>query len=97
MTQKALVVFAGPTGAPTASLDRLEEHLGAGWRVASATPMGGGGATDGFASLVVLERAGETEAEALLDQIEEEMDETAGDGGLDVQDPLLRRIVEDDE
>ncbi|MDT0631655.1 hypothetical protein RQM47_03015 [Rubrivirga sp. S365] len=97
MPQKALVVIAGPTGAPTASLDRLDEHLRAGWRVAQATPMGGGGATDGFASLVVLERATETEAEALIEQIEEELDETAGDGGLDVQDPLLRRIVEEDE
>ena len=97
MTQKALVVVAGPTGARTASLDRLDEHLGTGWRLASATPMGGGGATDGFASLVVLERTGETEAEALLDQIEEEMEETGGDGDLDVQDPVLRRIVEDDE
>ena len=91
--QKALVVVAGPTGARTASLDRLDEHLRSGWRVAQAVPMGGGGATDGFASLVVLERAGETEAEALLDQIEEELDETGGDGGLDVQDPVLRRIT----
>ena len=49
--QKALVVVAGPTGARTASLDRLDEHLRAGWRVAQASPMGGGGATDGFASL----------------------------------------------
>lgn len=61
--------------------------------MAHAAPMGGGGATDGFASLVVLERAADTEAEALLEQIEEELDETAGDGGLDVQDPILRQIT----
>lgn len=96
MKQKALVVIAGPTGARTTSLDRLDEHLEAGWRVASATPMGGGGATDGFASLVVLERAGETEAEAILDQLEEEIDETGSDGDLDVQDPILRRLTEDE-
>ena len=96
MKQKALVVVAGPTGARTASTDRLDELLEAGWRVAQAAPMGGGGAADGFASLVVLERAGETEAEAILDQIEEEIDEAGGDGDLDVQDPVLRRIVEDE-
>ena len=93
MKQKALVVVAGPTGARTASLDRLDELLEAGWRVAQAAPMGGGGAADGFASLVVLERAAETEAEALLEQIEEEIDETGGDGDLDIQDPILRRIT----
>ena len=97
MKQKALVVVAGPTGARTASTDRLDEHLEAGWRVAQVAPMGGGGATDGFAALVVLERAAETEAEAILEQLEEEIDEPVGDGGLDVQDPLLRRIVEEDE
>lgn len=95
MIQKALVVTSGPAGARTASLDALDEHLRAGWRVVQAAPMGGGGATDGFAALVVLERRGETEAEALLDQIEEEAE---GDGAPDeVQDPVLRRIVEDDE
>ena len=95
--QKALVVVAGPTGARTASTDRLDELLDAGWRVAQVAPMGGGGATDGFAALVVLERGAETEAEAILEQLEEELDETGGDGDLDVQDPVLRRIVEDDE
>lgn len=93
MTQKALVVTVGPTGARTASLDDLDAHLRAGWRVTETSPMGGGGATDGFAALVVLQRAGETEAEALLDHIEEEME---GDGAPDdVQDPILRRIQEE--
>ena len=96
MTQKALVVVAGPTGARTASLDALGEHLRAGWRVADASPMGGGGATDGFASLVILERASATEAEAILEQIEEELEETAGDGDLDLPAPILRRIAEDE-
>ncbi len=54
--------------------------------------MGGGGATDGFASLVVLERAVETEAEALLEQIESEIDDEVEV----IQDPLLRRIVGDE-
>ena len=88
--QKALVVAAGPRGARTPSQDALDADLRAGWRVVQATPMGGGGAADGFAALVVLERGGETEAEALLDQIEDEMgDEDA------IQDPVLRQIVDD--
>ena len=95
MTQKALVVTVGPTGARTASLDDLDQHLRAGWRVAQTSPMGGGGATDGFAALVVLERAGETEAERLLESVEEEME---GDGAPDeIQDPVLRQIAEDDD
>lgn len=97
MPQKALVVTASPAGARTASLDALDDLLRAGWRIADASPMGGGGATDGFASLVVLERAGETEAEALLESVEEEIE---GDGAPDeIQDPVLRQIVEerDDE
>ncbi len=93
MPQKALVVTAGPTGARTPSLDALDEHLRAGWRVVQASPMGGGGATDGFAALVVLERGAETEAEAILEQIEEEIE---GDGAPEeIQDPVLRRIVDD--
>ena len=95
MIQKALVVATGPAGAPAPSLDALDEHLRAGWRVAHTSPMGGGGATDGFAALVVIERRAETEAEAILEQIEEEADD---DGAPDaVQDPVLRRIVEDDD
>lgn len=95
MTQKALVVTVGPTGARTASLDDLDQYLRAGWRVAQTSPMGGGGATDGFAALVVLERAVETEAERLLESVEEEIE---GDGAPDeIQDPVLRQIVEDDE
>ena len=91
MTQKALVVHT-PSGAAGPTLDALNEHLRAGWRVLQATPMGGGG--DGFASLVVIERAAETEAEALLEQIEEEME---GDGAPDVpQDPVLRRLQDDE-
>lgn len=94
MTQKVLVVTVGPTGAATASLDALGEHLRAGWRVAHATPMGGGGQTDGFASLVVLERAAETEAEAIVDALEEEME---GDGAPDeAQAPLLRHLRGDE-
>lgn len=94
MTQKALVIVAGPTGARTASLDALDEHLRAGWRVAQMAPMGGGGATDGFASLVLLQRAAETEAEALLEHLEEELE---GDGAPDaIQDPVLRRLSGDE-
>ena len=73
MIQCAIVVTAGPDGAPTPSLDALNERLRAGWRVAQASPMGGGGVADGFASLVVLERAVETEAEALLELAEQEL------------------------
>ncbi|WP_420455602.1 hypothetical protein [Rubrivirga sp.] len=95
MLQKALVVTAGPTGARTVSLDALDDLLRAGWRVAHTSPMGGGGATDGFAALVVVERAAETEAEAILEQIEEEID---GDGAPDeIQDPVLRWIAGDDD
>ncbi|WP_412069419.1 hypothetical protein [Rubrivirga sp. IMCC43871] len=89
MPQKALVVTTDPGGARTPSLGALDEHLRAGWRVVHATPMGG--AADGFAALVVVERAAETEAEALLEQIEEEIDTDD-----EIQDPLLRRIVEDE-
>ena len=89
MPQKALVVTTDPAGARTPSLDALDEHLRAGWRVAHATPMGG--AADGFAALVVVERAAETEAEAILEHLEEEID--AED---EIQDPLLRRIVDDE-
>lgn len=94
MNQKALVVTAGPRGARTPSMDALDRHLEGGWRVALSSPMGGGGAADGFASLVVLERAAETEAEALLERVEGEID---GDlEAEEIQDPLLRRIVEDE-
>ena len=97
MIQKALVVTAGPTGERTPGLEALDEHLRAGWRVVEARPMGGGGAAEGFASLVVLERRGETDAEALLDTIEEEMDGD-GDGAVEeVQDPVLRRLQDGDE
>ena len=92
--QKALVVAAGPLGARTPSQDHLDADLRAGWRVVQVTPMGGGGAAEGFAALVVLERAEGAEAEALLDQIEEEME---GPGAPDeIQDPVLRRIAEDE-
>ena len=94
MIQKSLVVRSGPTEAHTPSTEALDEHLRAGWRVVLATPMGGGGQTDGFAALVVLERRGETDAEALLDQMEEEME--GGDPAAEVQDPLLRRLQDDD-
>ena len=94
MTQKALVVTVGPDGARTASQDALDEHLRAGWRLVDASPMGGGGAAQGFASLVVLERRGETDAEALLDQVEDEME---GGGAPDeIQDPVLRRLRDDE-
>ena len=91
MTQKALIVHT-QSAAGGATLADLNEHLRAGWRVVQATPMGSGG--DGFAALVVVEQAAATEAEALLDQIEEEME---GDGAADeVQDPLLRRLRDDE-
>jgi len=95
MIQKALVVTTSPDGARTATLDALDDLLRAGWRVLLASPMGGGGATDGFASLVVLERRSETEAETLLEQIEEEAE---GDGAPDeLLAPVLRQILGDDD
>lgn len=55
---KTLVVHYAP-GHPSESADALTAHLDDGWRLASATAMGGaGGATapPQFAALVVLER-----------------------------------------
>lgn len=80
MPQKALIVTTA------SGLDALNRDLQSGWRVVQVAPMGGGGATDGFAALVVIEGA-ETEAEALLDQIVEEMETPDA-----VQDPTLRLL-----
>jgi hypothetical protein len=87
-TQKVLVVTDAPGG-----LDLLNEHLAHGWRLVTASPMGGGGQTEGFAALVVIERAGQA-AQAVLEQIAEEAELLDGDGAsADLDDPLdaLRR------
>ena len=79
-TQQALVVTDAPGG-----LDALNERLRQGWRVVTVAPMGGGGQTDGFAALVVIERAG-LAAEAVLEQIAEEV-EGALDGDGETGEP----------
>ena len=84
-SQKALVVTAS-------TIDALNEKLRAGWVVTLATPMGGGGASTGFASLVVIEQRAAA-AETILGQIEEAID--AAPEATDVQDPLLRRLQND--
>lgn len=88
--QKALVVTDAPGG-----LGPLNEHLAHGWRVVTTAPMGGGGQTEGFAALVVIERAGQA-AEAVLEQIAESAELLDGDGApaeLGLNDPIepLRR------
>ena len=81
--QHVHLVTTGPAG--TQGLDAVNERLKRGWRVAHVAPMGGGGEGAAFAALVVLERRG-SEAEDVLVQIEEEIEETLeGDGaGLDL-------------
>ena len=90
--QKALLVTTGPEG--TRGLTDLNDHLRQGWRVAQTAPMGGGGATEGFAALVVHKRSGQ--AELALDELEGEIEEALeGDGGLDVdvpEEPGLGRL-----
>ncbi|MDX1421255.1 MAG: hypothetical protein R3181_14915 [Rubricoccaceae bacterium] len=83
-TQQALVVTDAPGG-----LDALNDHLRQGWRVVSVAPMGGGGQTDGFAALVVIERAGPA-VEAVLEQLAEEVEEVLeGDGAPDESAEVL--------
>lgn len=87
--QKALIVTPGD-----GSLDRLNALLAEGYRVCSATPLGGG-SPDRLAALVVVEPAGQ-DADALLEALEDEIEEELeGDGGLAPQDPILRQIQED--
>ena len=83
--QKALVVTPDSLGA-------LNDLLRAGWTVTSATPMGGGGQAEGFASLVVVEHHASTAGE-ILGQIEEAID--AAPESAATQDPLLRRLQDD--
>ncbi len=80
-SQHVLLVTTGPDG--TQGLDTVNERLKKGWRVAHVTPMGAAGSSEGveFAALVVIERSGD-EIESVLEQIEEKMEETLGDGGL---------------
>ena len=73
--QQALVVTDAPGG-----LDPLNERLWQGWRVVTVAPMGGGGQTEGFAALVVIERAGQG-AEAVLEQIAEEVEDVLEGNG----------------
>lgn len=84
-SQHVHLVTTGPVG--TQGLDVVNERLKRGWRVALVAPMGAAGGGEGvaFAALVVLERRG-SEAEDVLVQIEEEIEETLeGDGaGLDL-------------
>lgn len=91
-SQKALLVTSAPDG-----LHLLNEHLAAGWRVVTTAPMGGGGQTEGFAALVVIERTGRG-AESVLDEIVEELDAVldGGDGaGEDVPiDEVIERLSE---
>lgn len=78
--QQALLVTDAPGG-----LDALNDHLRQGWRVASVAPMGGGGQTEGFAALVVVERAGQG-AEAVLEQIAEEVEDVLEGDGAPVEE-----------
>jgi hypothetical protein len=82
-TQQALVVTDAPGG-----LDALNERLGQGWRVVTVAPMGGGGQTDGFAALAVIERAGQA-AEAVLEQIAEEVEEALDGDGATGEPPAV--------
>lgn len=86
VAQKLLLLTTGPDG--TRGLDEANEHLRSGWRVAQVCPLGGGGAAAGFAGLVVLERSG-LPAEAVVGQLEEELDEAIeGDGAGSDADAL---------
>ena len=78
-SQHVLLVTHAPDG--THGLDAVNERLQKGWRVAHVTPMGAAGSGDGaeFAALVVIERSG-SEAESVLEQIEEEIEDALGDG-----------------
>ena len=90
-SQHVHLVTTGPGG--TRGLDAVNERLRQGWRVAHVAPMGGGGEGPDFAALVVLERRG-SEAEHVLDYLEEEIEDALeGDGaGLDLPpDPGLGR------
>ena len=94
-TQKALLVTDAPGG-----LTDLNGHLQRGWRVVTTAPMGGGGQAEGFAALVVIERAGQG-AEAVLEGIAEEIEEAldGGDGApfdVGIDDAIERLQREDD-
>ena len=82
--QKALLATDAPGG-----LDDLNSHLQRGWRVASVAPMGGGGQTEGFAALVILDPP---PAATVLDEIAEEMEEVLGDGGAEEIEDVLDRL-----
>lgn len=97
-SQHILLVTHAHSG--TQGLDAVNERLKKGWRVAHVAPMGAAGNGDGaeFAALVVIERSGD-EAESVLEQIiEEEIEETLGDGGIvDLpSEPSLGRLPSDD-
>ncbi len=75
MHQKALIVRTDASG--THGLDELNVKLGRGWRVASATPLGGGGGAAAafcLAALVVIERSDELALD-VMEQVEEEPEE----------------------
>jgi hypothetical protein len=95
LTQKALIVRAGPTS--NSGLNDLNIELERGWRVAEVAPMGGaGGATSDpvVAALVILEHHDEAAPEPSLatetvepveeepvDEVVDELDEVVeGDG-----------------
>ncbi len=82
-TQKALLVTDAPDG-----LSDLNICLQRGWRVVSVASMGGGGQAEGFCALVVIERVG-TDVERVMEQIEGQIEETLGDGGIADLPPRL--------
>jgi hypothetical protein len=83
-TQKLLLLTTGPDG--TRGLEEANDLLRHGWRVAQVCALGGGGAAEGFAGVVLLERSGDT-AESVLERLEDEIEEVIeGDGaGGDVE------------
>lgn len=93
--QKSLLVTDGPGG-----LDDLNAHLRRGWRVVSMAPMGGGGQSEGFAALVVIEPAGQAAEEVLAEIAEDMEDVLEGDGApedLTLDGPILPLPREDDD
>jgi hypothetical protein len=95
--QKIVLITIGTDG--TSGLDAANRDLQAGWRVERIAPMGGGGASRGFAVAAVLEREDQSAA-AVLEQIEqiEEEEAAEGDGaGLAVGDVVIKPRVEGED
>ena len=94
LAQKALVVTQESRVGRNRMGDALNALLRAGWTVTSASPMGGGGQSAGFASLVLLEQAASASAD-ILEQIEEATAPEVLGADPAIQDPLLRRLQDD--